>query len=57
MDFHRDNSISTLNVFQARIRFEDENGAKTAWEKAVEAGEGKVTLKESQLEGRVLEGG
>jgi phage/plasmid primase-like uncharacterized protein len=43
-------------LLKAKIRFEDENGAKTAWEKALEAGDGKVEVKGSAVEGRVLEG-
>ena len=42
--------------FQARIRFDDEDGAKIAWEKATVAGDGKVQIKDTTLEGRVLEG-
>ena len=42
---------------QAVIRFEDEDGAKNAWEKAVSsATDGKVCVMEQQVEGRIIEG-
>ena len=44
-------------VLQAIIRFEGEGEAKAAWESAVtDATDGKVMVKEVEVQGRLLEG-
>ena len=43
--------------FQAVVRFEDGDGAKNAWEKAVSsAADGKVTVLGQEVQGRIIEG-
>lgn len=41
---------------QGVIRFQDPDEAKNVWQKALEAGAGKVEVKGQEIEGRVLEG-
>lgn len=48
--------IRILFVFQALVRF-GEGNAQSVREKALEAGEGKIVIKEAELETRILEGG
>lgn len=43
-------------MFQALVRF-GEGNAQSVREKALEAGEGKIVIKEAELETRILEGG
>lgn len=41
---------------EAIVRFEEEGQAQVAWDKAKEQGEGKVTFKDKEVEGKVVEG-
>ena len=43
-------------MLQGRVRFHDSNEAKTAIEKAKEAGDGKVIMEGAELTCSVLEG-
>ena len=45
-----------FTTFQAKLRFAEENSACKALEKAKEEGEGKVLIKDKEIEAAVLEG-